>query len=158
MNAATKPIDTVKFAERLRALAIDVPRRRILVSRLAGSGQEVDLTAPTNCDGYGWIRHFRQTTSPGWPSNPLPINPASKALGIDPAPEMMRAQVYQNAACAWRCWYCFVPDDLLRADPNRSDWLTPERLVELYGTSPTIRRFSTSLEARRISCPNGRPG
>jgi len=49
---------------------------------------------------------------------------------------MMRAQVFQNAACAWRCWYCFVPYELLKADLARSEWLTPEALTELYRLEP----------------------
>jgi len=124
-------IDTVTFSATLRERAIDVAGRRILISRLNGSDQEIDLTVPCNCDGFGRIRHFRQATSPDWPINPLPILPACRALGLDDAPEMT-AQVFQNAACAWRCWYCFVPYNLLAADPKRSAWFTAEQLVALY--------------------------
>ena len=130
-----KPIDTAKFAHALRERAIDLEHRKVLVSRLAGSEQEVDLTAPTNCAGLGRVRHFRMETAPGWPRNPLPIVPACKALELDP-PEMMRAQVFQNAACAWRCWYCFVPENLLNANPKRSAWIAAEELVALYQQEP----------------------
>jgi uncharacterized Fe-S cluster-containing radical SAM superfamily protein len=132
MIEAAKPIDTVRFAEHLRTRAIDVESRRVLISRLAGSGQEVDLTLPANCNGYGRVRHFRMVTAKGWPANPLPIVPACRSLGIAPMPESMTALVFQNAACAWRCWYCFVPEDLLKADPERSAWFTTEELVALY--------------------------
>ncbi|MDL2409174.1 radical SAM protein [Rhizobium calliandrae] len=131
-----KPIDTEKFAERLRARAINVQERKILISRLSGSDQEVDLTAPTNCDGYGRIRHFKFQTSENWPPNPLPIIPACSALGIVEPPAMMTAQVFQNAACAWRCWYCFVPDALLKADLARSSWFSADELVKLYAEIP----------------------
>src|SRR5205814_1911128 len=67
----------------------------------------------------------------GWPANPLPVVPACKALRLD-VPPMMIAQVFQNAACAWRCWYCFVPYDLLSANPKYSEWFSPEELVRLY--------------------------
>lgn len=127
-----KPIDTEKFAERLRARAINAVDRKILISRLSGSEQEVDLSSPTNCDGFGRIRHFKMKTSDGWPANPLPIVPACEALGIREPPAMMMAQVFQNAACAWRCWYCFVPDALLKADIARSSWLSAEELVAFY--------------------------
>jgi uncharacterized Fe-S cluster-containing radical SAM superfamily protein len=127
-----KPIDTEKFAERLRSRAINAAERKILISRLTGSEQEIDLSSPTNCDGFGRIRHFKFETSEGWPANSLPIVPACKALGIHEAPKMMTAQVFQNAACAWRCWYCFVPDTLLRADITRSSWLSAEELVAFY--------------------------
>jgi uncharacterized Fe-S cluster-containing radical SAM superfamily protein len=135
-----RPIDTAKMSERLRERAIDVAQGRILISRLSGSEQEPDLTVPTNCNGFGRVRHFRQQTSRGWPSNPLPIVPACKALGLDP-PAVMTAQVFQNAACAWRCWYCFVPYNLLSADPKRAAWLTADELVRLYmgeGERPVI--------------------
>lgn len=132
MTPAAKPIDTAKFSELLRSRSIDAPGRRLLVSCLSGSDQEADISVPPNCGGYGRVRHFRFATSQGWPANPLPIAPACKALGISQTPAMMTAQVFQNAACGWRCWYCFVPDNLLRADPARSAWMTPEELVALY--------------------------
>jgi uncharacterized Fe-S cluster-containing radical SAM superfamily protein len=131
MNRPDKLIDTAKFAHQLRGRAIDVPRRRVLISRLAGSDQEVDFNAPANCSGFGRVRRFRSDTSPGWPRNPLPLLPACKALGLGESASM-RVQVFQNAACAWRCWYCFVPENLLKADPKRSAWLAAEELVALY--------------------------
>ena len=141
MIAAPKPIDTTRFAELLRARAIDVRGRRVLVSRLTGSGQEVDLTLPANCNGYGRTRHFRLATAEGWPPNPLPIVPACKALAITPVPDLMTALVFQNAACAWRCWYCFVPEELLNADLQRSAWFTADELVALYRDIPEAPRI-----------------
>lgn len=141
MISATKPIDTMRFAARLRARAIDVDGGRVLISRLSGSGQEVDLTLPANCNGYGRVRHFRMATAEGWPANPLPIVPACRALGIEPIPDEMKALVFQNAACAWRCWYCFVPEELLKADPQRSAWMTAEELVALYRQVPEAPRI-----------------
>lgn len=132
MTKRAKPINTHEFADHLRTRAIDVPNRKILISRLAGSEQEADLSEPVNCCGFGRVRHFRLATSPEWPTNPLPIVPACKALGIRPVPDVMRAQVFQNAACAWRCWYCFVPYNLLAANPKYSEWFTSEALVDLY--------------------------
>ncbi len=134
--APAKSIDTAKFSARLRDRAIDVPNRRLLISRLSGSEQEKDLSAPVNCGGYGRVRHFKLTIAPGWPQDPLPIVPACHALGIEPIPEVMRTQVFQNAACMWRCWYCFVPYNLLSADHRVSDWLSPETLVDLYLAEP----------------------
>lgn len=136
MTGAAKPIDTISFAAQLRARAIDVDGGRVLISRLSGSGQEIDLTLPANCNGYGRVRHFRMATDEGWPANPLPIAPACRALGIAPVPEMMTALVFQNAACAWRCWYCFVPEELLKANPERSAWFKADELVALYRQIP----------------------
>jgi uncharacterized Fe-S cluster-containing radical SAM superfamily protein len=59
--------------------------------------------------------------------------PASYRLGTSPE-QVSNAQVFQNAACNWRCWYCFVPFNLLAANESHSAWLTPDRLVELYLT------------------------
>ena len=126
------PIDTARFSAQLRARIVDPPRERLLVSRIAGSDQAPDLTLPTNCAGFGRIRHFRQATRPPWPPNPLPIVPACRALGVYDIPEVMAAQVFQNAACNWRCWYCYVPFNLLNADEKRSRWFHPAELVALY--------------------------
>src|ERR1035437_1378640 len=108
MTAHMKPIDTAKMSGLLRGRSIDVS---------AG------------------IPPRPQPTSPVCPTNPLPIAPACKALGLDP-PSVMTAQVFQNAACAWRCWFCFVPYNLLSADPKRGEWLTAEDLVQLYRKEP----------------------
>lgn len=136
MSPTAKPIDTARFADRLRARAIDLANKRILISLISGSSQEVDLTSPATCNGLGRVRHFRRDTEAGWPTNPLPIVPACRALGLSPTPSMMTALVFQNAACAWRCWYCYVPEEMLRADTTRSRWLTAEELVELYAAVP----------------------
>jgi uncharacterized Fe-S cluster-containing radical SAM superfamily protein len=141
MITPAKPIDTERFAARLRARAINVGGGRVLISRLTGSDQEVDLTLPANCSGYGRVRHFRQATAERWPTNPLPIVPACRALGITPSPDMMTALVFQNAACAWRCWYCFVPEELLKADLSRSEWFTATELVNLYRQIPSAPRI-----------------
>ncbi len=132
MSAQPNLIDTEKMVAHLRARAINVERREILVSKLSGSDQEGDLTLPPNCDGLGRVRHFKHKTAKGWPSNPLPIEPARQALGLPPEHSEMTAQVFQNAACPWRCWYCFVPYNLLSANPARSVWATAEHLVALY--------------------------
>lgn len=124
-------IDTSKWSAHLRALSVNLERRELLITRFVGTGQEVDLSEPSNCHGHGRIRHFRRETAPGWPDNPLPIDPAAKALGLEPS-DMMRAQVFQNAACNWRCWYCYVPFKLLNADPALSSWLSAEILIDWY--------------------------
>jgi uncharacterized Fe-S cluster-containing radical SAM superfamily protein len=124
-------IDTAAVSARYRTAAARPEERRLLVTDFRGSQQEQDLTAPINCDGLGRVRHFRRRTSPGWPPNPLPIDPAARSLGLAPA-DVLRAQVFQNAVCNWRCWYCFVPFNLLSAHPKHSRWVTAETLVDLY--------------------------
>jgi uncharacterized Fe-S cluster-containing radical SAM superfamily protein len=44
----------------------------------------------------------------------------------------MQAQVFQVAACNWRCWYCFVDYSLLSADPRHAAFLAVSDLVDLY--------------------------
>lgn len=117
---------------RIRGNAVDRTKRTVLIAQLSGSIQEADLSVPPNCSGYGRIRHFRKTTSVGWPLNPLPIVPACRSLKIEHVPDEMTAQLFQHAICPWRCWYCFVSDDHLRGDPRTSKMLTCEKLVDLY--------------------------
>lgn len=130
-----KLIDTDALSSRYRAASLDLNSRRLLVTNFRRTEQEPDLSEPPNCNGFGRIRHFRRATSEGWPPNPLPIDPVCKALGLPPT-EMIRAQAFQNAACNWRCWYCFVPFDLLSANRKYSDWLSPAEMVDLYLTQP----------------------
>jgi uncharacterized Fe-S cluster-containing radical SAM superfamily protein len=124
-------IDTATFAATMRDKVIRPASREVLVARIAGSEQEQDLTLPPNCGGLGRIRHFQRSVLPRWRENPLPIDPAAKALRL-PATDVLTAQVFQNAACAWRCWYCYVPFNLLSGDISRGEWKTATELVTLY--------------------------
>ena len=94
-------IDTDRFSNALRGRSIDLVEQKVLVTNFRDSEQEQDLTVPANCNGFGRIRHFHRNTSDGWPSNPLPIDPASKALGV-PSTDLLEAQVFQNASCNLR--------------------------------------------------------
>ena len=128
-----KHVDTDRYSARLRAKSIDPETRSILVSRIAGSDQEEDLREPPNCGGMGRTRHYSASQGGCWPDNPLPAGPARMRLGLAPG-RQIRAQVFQNAACNWRCWYCYVPFDLLGADPGRSAMLPVSEMVEAYAS------------------------
>lgn len=128
-------INTDSLSTRYRAQSVDLSNKRLLVTNFRNTEQEQDLSEPANCNGFGRVRHFRRATSEGWPPNPLPIDPACKALGLPPT-DILRSQAFQNAACNWRCWYCYVPFDLLAASRKYSDWLSPTTLVELYLDQP----------------------
>jgi uncharacterized Fe-S cluster-containing radical SAM superfamily protein len=128
-------IHTDVVSARYRDAAVRPGERRLLVTDFRGSEQERDLTDPANCEGLGRVRHFRRKASAGWPPNPLPIEPASRFLGLG-TEGLLRAQVFQNAVCNWRCWYCFVPFKLLAAHPAHSRWVTADELVELYLQEP----------------------
>ena len=125
-------IQTTRSVKAFRGKAINRPERKILISRISGSEQEADSEGLVNCNGFGRVRNFLMSTPDGWPENPLPIAPACKALGIKPVPREMRSQIFQNAVCPWRCWYCYVPHDLLSGKRKNSEWLTAADLVRLY--------------------------
>ena len=124
-------IDTDRFSAALRERAIRVGRRDLRIARLEGSEQATDLTDPVNCGGFGRVRHFRRKTQVPWPENPLPIDPAAKALGLEPR-DVLRAQVFQNAVCNWRCWYCYVDYPLLSGNDQNSEMLSVDQLLDLY--------------------------
>jgi len=125
------PINTDQISAAYRSKAVDTTGKRLLITRLAGSEQASDLSVPVNCDGLGRIHHFRRSTGEGWPTNPLPIDPACKALGL-PRADAIPAQVFQNAVCNWRCWYCFVDFALLAGHRDRSKMVSPGELVDGY--------------------------
>jgi len=127
----TNTINTEKVSSHLRGKAINTLSREILITKFTGSEQEMDLTEPTNCNGFGRIRHFKLETGTEWIKNPLPILPAAKALGVK-ADSQIRAQVFQNSVCNWRCWYCFVDYKLLNGDTKHASFLTCDEMVDSY--------------------------
>lgn len=44
----------------------------------------------------------------------------------------IRAQVFQNSICNWRCWYCFVDFKLLSGDEKHSAFLSCDEMLDLY--------------------------
>jgi uncharacterized Fe-S cluster-containing radical SAM superfamily protein len=128
-------LNSVEMANRYRSKALDVPGRRILVTQFSGTEQEDDLSVPANCNGYGRIRHFQRSRVAEWPDNPLPIDPARHYLQLVPA-DAIEAQVFQNAVCNWRCWYCFVPFRLLDANTKHSSLMGVSELIDLWEKEP----------------------
>lgn len=124
-------INTERFSSTLRTQAIDVKKKTILITNFNDSEQSKDIQEPVNCNGFGRVRRFKLKKNNIWVQNPLPILPASKALKIK-SNEVMRAQVFQNAVCNWRCWYCFVDFSLLSANKKKSSYLTCDSLIDLY--------------------------
>lgn len=105
--------------------------RKYLISRIQESSQSRDLTVPPNCDGFGRIHHFIRKNSANWISDPLPIDPACKSLGL-PYRDIVETQVFQIAVCNVKCWYCFVSESLKCADEKNAKWYSAEELLQLY--------------------------
>jgi uncharacterized Fe-S cluster-containing radical SAM superfamily protein len=141
-------IKTDDLSAHLRRRSIRPETGELLISRIASSDQERDLSEPANCQGYGRIRHFHMITPNPWPDNPLPTQPAACRLRIPPS-RVTTAQVFQNAACNWRCWYCYVPFNLLAANEARADWLTADQLIDLY--------LADAERPSIIDCSGGQP-
>ena len=125
------PINTDTLSTHYRTASVNLAEKKLLITNFHNTQQEKDLSEPPNCGGVGRIRHFRRNLGDSWIPNPLPIDPACKALGL-PSTDMMRSQVFQNAVCNWRCWYCYVPFELLSANSNHSEWFSPSTLIDRY--------------------------
>lgn len=147
-ESGTHPIDDDLLAEKLRLSVYDPLTRKLRLAVLRGSDQEADITLPSNCEGLGRVHHFRRQAFDDWPIDPLPMEPAAKALSLSPDMDMT-AQVYQLAACNYRCWYCFVPYSLLHPTPRNSRLVSPDELIELYKAEESPPRI--------IDCSGGHP-
>lgn len=141
-------IHSDQLASSLRARSVQVDTKRVRIARLAGSQQEQDLSLPPNCEGLGRIHHFRLDQFPDWPADPLPMAPARKRLHLQGNTDMT-AEVFQLVSCNWRCWYCFVPFNLLSPTDDNSEWVTTDRLVELYSQAEPRPKI--------IDCSGGQP-
>lgn len=141
-------IDTDKYSVALRQRMIDRELRAISLTNFGISEQAADFRQPPNCNGFGRLHTFEVEAFADWPSNPLPVRPATKALGL-PRLSSLPAQVFQNSGCNWRCWYCFVPFEDLTTKRGQFvriedlvDWAleaNPERhLVDLSGGQPDL--------------------
>ncbi|MFC1640687.1 radical SAM protein [Patescibacteria group bacterium] len=111
-----------------RKKLLDQHNRKLLMTRLKDSQQESDVTLPVNCHGFGRLHNFRCNPDPNWIPDPLPAQPACDFFGIQ-MPDAVLAQVFQLAACNFRCWYCFVHEDMLAANTNVASFVSPEELL-----------------------------
>lgn len=126
-----KYLDTKTSSTKYRSLAIGISKKEILITNFKDTEQSKDLTLPYNCEGFGRVHHFKRNSTNGFPPNSLPIDPAQYALNL-PFSDIIKVQVFQNAACSWRCWYCFVDYKLLAANQKYSQYLSASELLDLY--------------------------
>jgi len=125
-----KTLDFDSFATNLRSKSI-IGNNQFLISRFTNSVQEKDLSEGSNCQGFGRIHHFKFEKGNDWVNDPLPHQVAAWKLGL-PFHHEERVQVFQNAACNCRCWYCFVDYNLLTASKSHSDFKTADDLLDLF--------------------------
>ena len=109
---------------------------------LPDPSQEADLTLPANCNGYGRVRPLSTGDRRGLACRTRcrSCPPAARSASLGTRANDRAAS--SNAACAWRCWYCFVPEELLRADRNAPHSVTAAELVD-FSTNPDAPRSST---------------
>ena len=125
------PIKTAEFSVTMRERGINLDAEKLRITNFSGSGQRrISLSRRTAAIRPG--ASFPPPDRRGMARNPLPIDPATSALGLGPQAESLNAQVFQNAVCNWRCWYCFVDFDLLSGSTEHSEMLTPAELVAMY--------------------------
>ena len=141
-------INVLKVSNKLRRLGINLNEKRIRIASFINTEQCSDLTLPPNCRGFGRIHHFRRYQGEGWPLDPLPIDPARHALGL-PDDDEITAEVFQNAICNLKCWYCYVDRRLISANPQHSSMLTVEELIDCY--------LSENLRPPMIDISGGQP-
>ncbi len=132
-------LGTYEIAQLLRKRALDHDKKRVLMAKFTGSRQETDLTIPPNCHGFGRVHHFRRQPSSNWIENPLPIDPVSHFFGSEPE-NILQAQIFQLSVCDYRCWYCFVDDQLLSGNLKFSEMVEPRYLLSQVKENLTIPR------------------
>lgn len=128
-------IDPESLAARFRARMIDVSDQRVLIADIRNSIEATDPYTIVNCGGFGRIREFREykiyLERAVYPERPLRPNFRGHAPSA-----VIRSQVFQLAACNWRCWYCFVDDDRLSASKRVSSFKSAAELFDLYEAEP----------------------
>jgi len=118
------------LAEELRKKSI-IGVDKFLITNFRGSLQEKDFTKKPNCSNFGRIHHFKYDCGKDWVNNPLPEEVAAWKLGL-PIEGLEKVQIFQNAACNWRCWYCYVDYDCLLASNDRAEFKTADDLIDLF--------------------------
>lgn len=131
MVAKAKLLDSDLLADRMRPLL----RRgsRVLIANLAGTAEADDPYTVLNCGGFGRIRSFERFGFHAPLGDDIESTRTRAFLMRSDAPIFAtQTQVFQLAGCSWRCWYCYVDEDRLSANPRIGSMLSAAELVELY--------------------------
>lgn len=115
--------------ELLRNKIVDKEKKRILLANIEDTLENKDDICDVNCRGVGRIRHYKDFKLFLCNKN----GKKRKLLrGYNPANEIIDTQVYQIVGCNWRCWYCFVDDEILSGNTSKCQWLTIEELIDTF--------------------------
>jgi len=125
-----KSNDIDKITANLRLKSI-INNNQFLIANFSGSEQEKDFSEGSNCQGFGRIHHFKFDRGNKWAYDPLPHHVAASKLGLELKNEE-RVQVFQNAACNLKCWYCYVDYKLLSCPRLNAAFKTADELFDLY--------------------------
>ena len=143
------------LAAKYRAATIRLESRELLITNFRNSEQERDLTEPANCEGSGVLGIFAERLVRVGHPNPLPIDPACDALGMDTSERDSCAGLSKcSLQLAVLVLFRSIQSSVSRsvplglAYPTASDWKLSERSEssEPYWTFPAVSQNS---------CPNG---
>lgn len=126
-------IDTDSFSKHLRSRIIRHQDRSLLIARLPHSDMAKDRYTRINCSGFGRVRVFNTYSLH---MEALANHAPRPLLRGHPPMFPLRTQVFQLAACNWRCWYCYVDDDRLSADTDVAEFLSCDQLVDMFAQEP----------------------
>jgi uncharacterized Fe-S cluster-containing radical SAM superfamily protein len=124
-------IDSDRFASNLRRTLVKTEEQKVLLAQISGAKQSHDKYTLENSGGFGRTREFtsfsmhlsRVRTLAG---RPIPL------LRGHPRTSVVRSQVFQLAGCNWRCWYCYVDDELLGGSPSMGKYVSASELLDMY--------------------------
>ncbi|GGG20248.1 MULTISPECIES: hypothetical protein [Paenibacillus] len=122
-----------KLIYTLRNKVLKKDEKRILIASLNDSKENEDNYTRLNCKGYGRVRVFKNFSIHFSLENQQTRKPLFRG---HPPVEELRTQVFQLAACNWRCWYCFVDFELLAGNPKYGSFFTTDELIDMYLSEP----------------------
>lgn len=118
-----------KYDELLRKKIVDIKTRSIKLVKIQSIEESMDSNCHVNCDGFG-----RQRLYDNFSLFMENRGTVKKRLlrGISPKIDHFRTQVFQNAGCNIRCWYCFVDDCALDAAPINTEWVSVTKMIDVF--------------------------
>lgn len=135
IRSGERGFDSVALGQTFREKSLRLDKQQILISEIPESDVAGSSVARINCQGFGMVRKSVTHRSDDWPDINILPQLVPQKLGI-PIEHAATTQIFRDAACNFRCWYCFVDFRFLKADQNRSRFFTTDELIELYLKEP----------------------